>query len=356
MRSASPPCGLGTSIALKPSSIASFLWRFSTSGGRRPSWSSASTSQGISSSVAKLKARPCQSRAVGSRAMSMRSAPRVRFGLREMAREHVREVGERHALGALSAHRIGPDQEVEPEAVREGGQAIGDERGLDLGVAALLAEPGADHAHHVVIGPVALRADAPVRRPEAALAPESEPDGELVARTDGAAEVELDHGEQPLDRGNLPDRGGFLAGGPVFVRQIAQGLRQEPVLAAEMQVHDALAEARFLGHRGDRRVREAAVGDAADGGLNQLLATLLGGRRPAPRDDRELTFRTHKKACLFSNLCEIRARTEATSYKVPPPKPMNEHIFTQNGRGGPVWGKMRAPDRPAPDPAGGLLP
>src|SRR5688572_214930 len=356
MRSASPPCAFGTSIALNPSSIASFLWRFSTSGGRRPSWSSASTSQGISSSVANLKARPCQSRAVGSRAMSMRSAPRVRFGLGEMAREHVRQVPQRDQFRTLAAHGIRPDQEVEPEAVREGGQAVGDERGLDLGVASLLAEPGADHAHHVVIGPVALRADPPVRRPEAALAPKREPDGKLVARANRAAEVELDHGEQPLDRGNLPDRGGFLACGPVFVRQVAQRLRQEPFLAAEMQVHDALAEARFLGHRGDRRVRESAVGDAADGGLYQLLAALLGGRRPAPREDRELTFRTHKKACLFSNLCEIRARTEATSYKVPLPKPMNEHIFTQNGRGGPVWGKMRDPDRHAPDPAGGLLP
>ncbi len=53
----------------------------------------------------------------------------------------------------------------------------------------------------------------------------------------------------------------------------------------------------FLGHRGDRRIREAAVGDAADGGQDQLLAALLGGRRAALRDDRELAFRTHKMLC-----------------------------------------------------------
>jgi hypothetical protein len=53
-----------------------------------------------------------------------------------------------------------------------------------------------------------------------------------------------------------------------------------------MEVDDALAEARFLGNRGDRRVGEAAVGDAADGGQDELLAALFRGRRTALRDDR----------------------------------------------------------------------
>ncbi len=53
----------------------------------------------------------------------------------------------------------------------------------------------------------------------------------------------------------------------------------------------------FLRDGRDRRVGEAAVGDAADGGLDQLLAAFLRGRRAALRDDRELTFRAHIKYC-----------------------------------------------------------
>jgi hypothetical protein len=93
---------------------------------------------------------------------------------------------------------------------------------------------------------------------------------------------------------------------------IAQGLRQKAVLAAEMQVDDALAEAGLLGHGRDRRVREAAVGDAPDGGQDQLLAALFRGCGTAFPQHRQLSFRAHKKACLFSKLSDELARTETT--------------------------------------------
>ena len=66
---------------------------------------------------------------------------------------------------------------------------------------------------------------------------------------------------------------------------------RRPLLAPEMQVDDALAEARLLRDGRDRRIGEAAVGDAADRGLDELLAAFFRGRRTAPRHDRELAFR-----------------------------------------------------------------
>ena len=105
---------------------------------------------------------------------------------------------------------------------------------------------------------------------------------------------------------------GLLAGAPVFVREVAKCLRQEPVLAPEMQVDDALGKARFLGDGCDRGIHQAPVGDAADGGQDQLLAALFRGRGTAIPKHRELSFRAHKKDCLLSKLSVKRARTEAT--------------------------------------------
>ena len=58
-----------------------------------------------------------------------------------------------------------------------------------------------------------------------------------------------------------------------------------------MQVDDALAEPGFLGDGGDRGIGEAAVGDAADGGLDQLLAAFCRGAVRRFWTHRELAFR-----------------------------------------------------------------
>src|SRR6187431_1294957 len=220
MRSPSPPLAFGTSIALKPSSTASFLWRFSISGARRPSFSSASTSCGISSSVANLKARPCQPRAVASSAMSM-MALAFRRRLAEVPREHVGQVGQRDALRPLAAHGLRTYQEVEPEAVGQCREAVRNEARLHVRVAAFLAKACTDEADHVVIGTVSLRADPPVGRAEAPFAPEGEPDGELVARADAAAKIELHHRKETVDGTHLAGGGCFLDGIPVFVGEVA---------------------------------------------------------------------------------------------------------------------------------------
>ena len=233
----------------------------------------------------------------------MRSAPRVRCGLREMTREHVREVG--------SVIRFARSRLMDPAA--PAGRARGRRSArtgrrrrarVDVRVAALLAEPRAHHPHHVVIGPVALRADAPVGRPELR-SPQN------ANQTASLSRAQMLRRKSSSTMASSPSTGetsaaaaASLAGAAVLVREVAQGLRQQPFLAAEMQVDDALAEARFLGHGGDRRVGEAAVGDAADRGLDELLAALFGRRRAALRDDRELTFRAHKNPCHFSRLCE----------------------------------------------------
>jgi hypothetical protein len=57
-----------------------------------------------------------------------------------------------------------------------------------------------------------------------------------------------------------------------------------------MQVDDALAQAGFVGDGRDGRVGEAVLGDAADGGLDELFATLFGGRRASARQRRQLPF------------------------------------------------------------------
>ena len=214
-----------------------------------------------------------------------------------MPREHVRQVGQRDPPGPFPAHRIRSNEEIEPEPIGQCGEAIGDERRLHVRVAAFLAELRADEAHHVIVRPVPLRANPAVGRPEPPLAPEGEPDCKLVPRADRAAKIEFHHRKQPLDRGNFANGRRFLAGRAVFVGKVAKRLREEAVLAPEMQVDDALAESRLLGDRRDRGIGEAAVGDAADRGLDQLFAALFRGRRTALGDHRELAFRIHKKPC-----------------------------------------------------------
>ena len=260
-------------------------------------------------------------------------------GCAEVPREHVRQVRQGDSLCTLAAHGLGPHQEIEPEAVRQGGQAIGDEGRLDIRIAALLAEPRADEAHHVVVRPVPLRADPPIGRPEPPLAPEREPDRELVREQMVRRKSSSTMASSPATGDVSAGSRRLLAGTAVLVGEVSQGLGQEPFLAPEMQVDDALAKARFLGDRRDRGIGEAAVGDAADRGLDQLLAALFRGRRPALRDHRELAFRAHKNPFGIKLLCRNGTRMEATSYPVPGPSPMNEHIFTQNGRRGPVLGE-----------------
>ena len=156
--------------------------------------------------------------------------------------------------------------------------------GFDIRIVALLAELRAHDAHHVVVGLVPRGADAPVGGAELALAPEREPDGELVARADVAVEIEIDHRLQPRRPARSPAAVGRLAAGiAVFVGEVAQRLGEQALLALEMQVDDALAQARLLRDRGNGGLRQAAVGDAADGGLDELLAALFGRRRAAPR-------------------------------------------------------------------------
>jgi hypothetical protein len=62
-----------------------------------------------------------------------------------------------------------------------------------------------------------------------------------------------------------------------------------------MQVDDALAETRFLSDGRDGRVGEPVLGDAADGGLDELLAALFRRRRTPARQRRQLPFRVQIK-------------------------------------------------------------
>jgi hypothetical protein len=57
-----------------------------------------------------------------------------------------------------------------------------------------------------------------------------------------------------------------------------------------MQVDDALAEARLLRDGRDGRVSEAVMGDAADRGLDELLAPFFRRRRAPARDRGQLPF------------------------------------------------------------------
>jgi hypothetical protein len=57
-----------------------------------------------------------------------------------------------------------------------------------------------------------------------------------------------------------------------------------------MQIDDALAEVRLAGDGRDGRVGEAVLGDAADRGLDELLAALFRGRRASARQRGQRPF------------------------------------------------------------------
>ena len=80
-------------------------------------------------------------------------------------------------------------QQVEPQAGGHRRQGCGDGVGIDARVAAMSDQRPAQCDDRFAVGAVALRADAPVRRPGLALAPEREPDRQLVTVADERGEV-----------------------------------------------------------------------------------------------------------------------------------------------------------------------
>ena len=207
-----------------------------------------------------------------------------------------------------------------------------------------------ERAHHVVVGLVALGADAPVGRPESALAPEREPDRELVALADAAPEVEIDHRRQAGGRRAVGPRRGLAAGVAVFVGEVAQGLGEQALLALEMQVDDSLAQARLAGDGRDGGVRQPPIGDAADRRLDQLLAPFLGRRSaPARAAARGGRLGTRLSTLLKSNTYVQPRPPVRPMVPIPCRNAMNECLFSRHGRRGPVlWESVPPPQGQEP--------
>src|SRR4029078_10889786 len=93
-----------------------------------------------------------------------------------------------------------------------------------------------------------------------------------------------DEGSEPVRRARARALEGGLPGLLVLGGEVPQGLLEQLVLAAEVQVDDALAETRLARDVGHRRFREALLGHRAQGGLDELLlADFLGRRAPPAR-------------------------------------------------------------------------
>ena len=97
-----------------------------------------------------------------------------------------------------------------------------------------------------------------------------------------ALEVELDERGQPVCGARAGFRERALPRLLVLGREVSQRLLEQLVLAAEVQVDDALAQMRLACDVGHRRFREALLRHGVESRLDELLpAHLLRGRPPA---------------------------------------------------------------------------
>ena len=88
-----------------------------------------------------------------------------------------------------------------------------------------------------------------IDRPRLALAPEGEPDRQLVPVTDGRSEIDGHQCGQFFGRAHSGVCKRFFPGFAILVRNIAQGFDQQAFLALKMQIDDALAQTRFAATR-----------------------------------------------------------------------------------------------------------
>jgi hypothetical protein len=179
-------------------------------------------------------------------------------------------------LGLLTGHGLGCNQHIQPETLGHGGQAGRHLFRIHFGILAGKREFAAQGPQRVAVFPITIRAEFAIGGSGLGFAPERKPHGELVALAHGPVEIHFHHGPQLIGGGGARLLQALLPGALVFIGQVAQRFHEQALLALKVQVDDALAQARFPGHRGGGGVGQATLGDAANGGLDQLQPPRLG--------------------------------------------------------------------------------
>ena len=128
---------------------------------------------------------------------------------------------------------------------------------------------------HLHVIAVVFRAGLHVDGMGAGFPPEREPYRQFFALADGFTEIQAHESREFVGWPRSCFFQGFCPLAAVFLGQVFQRFQQQFLLAFEMQVDDAQAQARLAGDVRHGRSRETAFGDAIYGRLDELFPAPL---------------------------------------------------------------------------------